>query len=190
MNRVTRLTRTVAAVALLAVVAVAAACSPSPTAGIFEGGTYDLDLSVPPQHASETFPLFGMGTCTVTVDTPEIRLAGATLVVGDAEIDQVDGTATISDARVVVPRSTVALGTVSLECFGNPVGTLAVAVDISATASLRAAVFDADDYTLTLVDPTISIPDARLLLTHDGTALPPIQLPPIEIAVPTVSTHA
>lgn len=190
MNSATRLTRTAAAMAIVAVMAVAAACTPSPTGGIFEGGTYDLDLSLPPQHASETFPLFGMGTCTVTVDTPEIRLAGATLVVGDAEIDQTDGTATIADARVVVPRSTVPLGTVSLECFGHAVGTLGVAADISATASLQAAVFDAEDYTLTLVEPTISIPDARLLLTLDGTALPPLELPPIEVAVPTVSTHA
>ena len=166
---------------------VAAACSPSPGMPVFSGGTYALRLAVPPQHASESFLVAGLGTCTITVDSPEILLAGATLTVGEATLDETESTATLADGKVDVPRQTVALGTVSLECAGNPVGSLDVAIDVQASATLKSVVFDGDDNTLTLVEPTISIPDAKLIVTGWGSSLPPIDLPPIDVTVPTVS---
>ncbi|UDY37538.1 hypothetical protein [Dermatobacter hominis] len=175
--------------AVVIMLGVLAACSPQPGAPVFPGGTYDLDLSLPPQHLSETFPVANLGTCTVTVDSPEIRLDGATLTAGEGVVDQVDGTITVPDAKIVVPHSTIQLGSVALECFGNPVGSLSVAVEIEATASVQSAVFDAGERTLTLTQPTISIPTAKLIVTGSGTTLPPFSLPPIDITVPTISTR-
>ncbi len=175
--------------AVLVLMGVAAACSPSPGMSMFQGGTYDLDLSLPPQHASQTFPVANLGTCTITADTPQITLPGATLTVGDAEFDQVAGTATIPHAEVVVPHAVVPIGTVSLSCFGNAVATLDVSVELEATASVQSAVFDADDNTITLTQPTISIPSAKLIVTGAPVPLPPIALPPISVTVPTITRH-
>jgi hypothetical protein len=185
--RTTRRTRTAAATAVLALVALVSACSASPGASMFRGGTYDLDLSLPPQHASQSFPVANLGTCTVTVDTPRITLPGATLTVPDVAFDQVEGTATIAGASVLVPHSTIPVGTVSLECFGEPVGSVAVSVELEASASVASAVFDVDTRTITLTRPTISIPAAKLIVTGGGLSLPPIALPPVDVSVPTVS---
>ena len=168
---------------------VVAACSPQPGAPVFPGGTYDVDLSLPPQHRTELIPVVGLGVCTATVDTPEIRLDGATVTVGEGVVAQVDGTVTIPDAKVVIPHQTAQLGSVSLACSGHPVSTLSVAVEIEATASVQAAVFHAGDRILTLTQPRISIPTAKLIVTGGAGPLPPFALPPIDVTVPTISTR-
>ena len=187
MSVTTSRTRSAAVVAALVLVAVASACSPAPGSSTFQGGTYDLDLSLPPQHAEQSFPIPGVGTCTITVDVPQISLPGATLTVGDAEFDQTAGTATIPNASVTVPHATVPIGTVALECAGHAVGSISVAVELEATGSVRTVVFDAVNRTLTLTQPQLSIPSARILVTGTGLELAPLELPPIQITVPTVS---
>jgi hypothetical protein len=174
--------------AIVMALGVAAACSPQPGALVVPGGTYDLDLRLPPRHAAETFDLWIFGTCTLTVDTPEVRLEGATLTVGQGVVDQVAGTVTIPDGKVVVPRSTVPLGTISLHCDGQPVGSLSLTLEVEATASLRAVVYHPGDRILTLTDPTLTIPTVMLTVGGDVT-LPPIDLGPITVAIPTVSTR-
>ena len=167
---------------------VVAACTPQPGTPVYPGGTYDLHLSLPAQHASGTFFVMGVGLCTATVDTPEIVLAGATLTIDDATVDQGDESVTIPNARVAIPRSVVPIGTVSLDCFGSPVTTLTVAVDIEATASVQVAVLRPLERTITLTQPRLSIPNASLIVSGTGSPLPPIALPPIDVTVPTIST--
>jgi hypothetical protein len=165
----------------------AAACAPAPGDpgtpgdGTFGGGTYPIEVAVPAQTVTSTFDLFGLGTCTTTTTTPSFRLPG-TATLSAVEIDPDLTSVVVPEASIVLPGATVSAGSLALECFGVPLGSVGLAVDFDGAAEVRSARLDVATRTVTLTDPVVSITNASLTIGD----LPPVPIDPFTVTVPTI----
>lgn len=189
-----RIVRRTAAVVLAVVTLASLGCAappegaqdPAGTPSWFAGGTFPIDVSVPPQTASATFPvLWGLATCTSTVTTPSVEIPGATATLAAVELDPFAGTVTIPHASVVLPRSTISAGSLSLSCDGHHIGTVGLAIEFEGSASAGTARLDTVTRTVTVTDPTLSITDGSVTFGGAGSGAAPVPLDPFEVTVPT-----
>ncbi len=174
-----------AALAAVAIVAVAAGCTPAPGTNLIDGGEYVVEMSVPPQHISNEFELFfGLATCTASVTTPEVHIPRTTVTLPPFVHDGDAGTATIPAVSVQLPRSRVSAGAFSLTCNDELIGSVGVAIEFDAVASVRSATLDLDTGMVTLDEPTISVTGAEATFAGAPVDAPPVPLDPITVAVP------
>ena len=157
-----------------------------PAFDLFEGGTYPIEIAVAPQTVTTDVDLFGLAQCEATTTTPSIDIDG-TLTVAPAEIAPGLDRVVIPGATLELPGSRVSVGSLSLTCDGEHVGSIGVSVEFDATASVGAAVLDVGAASLSLADPTISITDASATFAGGPAGDTVVELDPITVTVPTVS---
>ncbi len=157
-----------------------------PAADLFEGGTYPIEIAVAPQTVTTQFDAFGLAQCEATTTTPSVDIDG-TLTVAPAEIAPGLDRVVIPGATLELPGSRVSVGSLSLTCDGEHVGSIGVSVEFDATASVGAAVLDVGAASLSLADPTISITDASARFAGGPAGDTVVELDPITVTVPTVS---
>lgn len=182
--RAGRRTAAVAAVAVLGVAGVA--CTPPPESEMFDGGTYPIEIEVAPQTVTNEFDLLGLVQCSTTATTPEVDIDGS-LTLAPAELSPDATQVTIPSASLALPASRVSVGSFSLTCDGEHVGTLGLVLEFSAAASVQTAVLDTEARTVTLTDPTLTVTDARVSFAGAPEGTPPVELDPIDVTVPTIS---
>ncbi len=160
------------AVAVLALVA--AACSPPPGGIPVQGGTFDVDVTVPSQSFSYDFLL-----CTATASTNPVQLTGATITVPSVVVAPGTSTITVPSVEVVIPSGTAAAGSLNISCFGTSLGTVDIALTIAGTATTGAAVLNMVTGELSLVDATIQLDGATVEIPGVGS----IPLPPFDVSL-------
>ena len=182
-----------------AMAVVLGACAPTPGAepgdparpgqpafDLFDGGSYPVEIVVAPQTVTTDVDLFGLAQCEATTTTPSIDIDG-TLSVAPAELAPGMDRLVIPGATLELPGSKVSVGSLSLSCDGEHVGSIGVSVEFDATASVGAAVLDVGEASLSLADPTISISDAHATFAGGPSGDTVVELDPITVTVPTVS---
>lgn len=190
MGNARRLARSAAA--LLVVVVIGAGCAP-PLEPLdaprwFDGGTYALDLDVPPSTVETTYPIFGgLVTCTTVVTTPSLEVPEASLTLSPVALDVPRGTVTIPEATVQLPQARLSVGAVSLSCDGQKIGSAGLELRFDAAASTGTAELDVATGQVTLGAPTIQVSNARLVFTGAPSGLGPVLLPPLDLELPTVT---
>lgn len=173
------------AVVVAATLGLLAACAPSPGTTVFDGGTYDVELVVPPQVASTSFDLFGLTTCTSEVTTPSVEVRG-TATLAPAELDPHSAVVRIPSATVELPRTRASAGSWTLTCWDAPIVTVGFSVELDGVVSAHGALLDTTTNRVTVDDPTIAVTDAVLLLDGEPFGIGPIPLDPFTVTVPAI----
>ncbi|MFM7061918.1 MAG: hypothetical protein ACKO04_00270 [Actinomycetes bacterium] len=156
---------------------VASACAGAPTGIPFNGGSFDVDVTIPSQTFSVTY-----GPCTTTVTTDPIPVSGATVTLPPLNIDLSQPTITVGGASVSIPEATLAAGTFSIGCFGTTFATLNAQLNLVGAAEIGTATIDTAARTVTLTDSTLTL-DGSTISFNAG--LGDIPLPPIDIPIPS-----
>lgn len=178
------------AVAVAALLLTAAACTPAPGTTLFEGGTYDIDVVIPPQSFSSTFDVFeGLGTCTVTATTPSVDIPDATLTLPPAELDLAQAVAVIPSAVVELPSATVSVGSVSLSCFGFHLFTVGFSISVEGSVSVQQATLDITTGKVVLADPTLTVTDAWVTFAGAPPEMEPVRLDPFTVTIPSIDVR-
>ncbi len=172
------------AVATMAVV-VAAGCTPTPGSSVVDGGSYVVQVSIPPQYIANRFDLpFGLGSCTAAVTTPAVDIPGTTVELPPFEYELGATTAHLPAVSIELPRSRVSAGSFSLTCRDQLIGSIGVVIDFDAVASVSGATVDLETMQVTLDQPTLSVTDATAVFAGAPAGTQPVPLDPITLQIP------
>lgn len=173
----TRRTTSLAVVLVAFVSLVAGACAGAPTGIPFNGGSFDVDVTIP----SQTFS-FNYGPCAVTVTTDEIPVSGATVTLPPVSIDLSQPTISVNNVAVSIPDATLAAGSFGVGCFGTTFATLSAQLSLVGAVQIGTATIDTASRTVTLADSSLTLTGSTVVLNGGVGEIP---LPPIDIAIPS-----
>ncbi len=165
-------------VVLVSLVAlVASACAGAPTGIPYNGGTFELDVTIP----SQTFTV-SLGPCSTTLTTDPIPVSGASVTLPPTNIDLSRPTITVTGASVSIPEATLAAGTFAVGCFGTTFATLTAQLNLVGAAQIGTATIDTAARTVTLTDSTLTLDGSSVSLNGGVGDIP---LPPIDVPIPS-----
>lgn len=170
--------RTRAAIGAAFVALLVAACTPAPGTIPFEGGTFDIDVTVPSQSFDVDFLI-----CTTTATTDPIDLVGATLTVPSVDVDPTLSIISVPSSTLTIPAGTLAAGSLSIECFGETFGPVTIDLSLAGSVSTEAASLDTATQTISLDDATLLLDGAEVIVPGIGS----IPLPPFEVELGAIS---
>lgn len=167
-----------AAIAVAVVAVLGSACVP-PTGEIpLEGGTFDVDVTIPSQEFSYEF-LF----CDATASTDPIDLTGATIEVPSVSINPSQSVVTVPDVVVTIPSGTAAAGSINVSCFGTSLGNVGISLTIAGTATTETAVLNTATGELSLSGTSILLDGATVEIPGVGS----VPLPPFEVDLGSIN---
>lgn len=166
------------AVVAAVVALVGAACTPPPSEIPLEGGTFDVDVTIPSQSFSYDFLV-----CDATASTDPIDLVGATITVPSVSINPSQTTVTVPDVLVEIPSGTAAAGSINVSCFGTSLGTVGISLTIAGTATTENAVLNTSTGELSLEGAAIQLDGATVEIPGVGS----VPLPPFEVELGSIN---
>ncbi|MFM7063170.1 MAG: hypothetical protein ACKO04_06730 [Actinomycetes bacterium] len=154
------------------------ACTPQPGSIPFDGGTFSVDVTVPPQTFSVDYLV-----CTTTATTDAINLTGATVTIPPISIDPSLSVISVPSATVDIPAGTSAAGSLTLTCFDRTFGPVEIQLSLAGSVTTQTATLNTATKTITLSSATLTLDGASIVIP----GIRSIALPPIDVSLGSIT---